>query len=255
MLDKHSLATAIKKIIYPRGEHYYFSGNRIRFQVGSRPLKRKYINSESWVVRNELLQLEYFEKHYRKGDVIWDLGAHFGEYSLFAASMNSAKDRVFAFEPDQDALKVFRKNISLNRFEDKIFVSELVIDEKDGEVLFHSQGGNSNSHIVSGKYTKDDGMVRLRSKSLNSLLHELPKPDVVKIDTEGAEIQILKGADELLADHSIRFICELHPYAWEGFGVTYTELCQLLERHQRKITVLDERIGLEKLPLYCSIVF
>jgi hypothetical protein len=60
----------------------------------------------------------------------------------------------------------------------------------------------------------------------------------VKIDAEGAEIRILKGAKRVLASNA-DVVCELHPYAWPEFGNTFAELKMLVAAAGRHIRYLD----------------
>ena len=95
----------------------------------------------------------------------------------------------------------------------------------------------------------------MNCRSLNSLVKELPAPSFVKIDTEGAEIDILKGASELLKNSSVKFICELHPFAWDHFGVTYSEFTDILAAHGRTIKLLDDQKSMSELPYYGTVLF
>lgn len=60
----------------------------------------------------------------------------------------------------------------------------------------------------------------------------------MKLDTEGAEINILRGAPKLLRSGAT-IICELHPYAWEEFGTSFKELLALVGDSGKTIEYLD----------------
>jgi Methyltransferase FkbM domain len=70
-------------------------------------------------------------------------------------------------------------------------------------------------------------------------VQQCPEPRLIKIDTEGAEIRILKGAQRCLSGGS-RIICELHPYAWPDFGNSLDELKELVKASGRRIRYLDQ---------------
>ncbi len=82
---------------------------------------------------------------------------------------------------------------------------------------------------------------------------EMGFPDWIKLDTEGAEISILKGAQEVLKSKTI-ILCELHPYAWEEFGVTYSDLLDIVKRFGKNIKYLDESLKLEDGPHYGTVI-
>ena len=86
--------------------------------------------------------------------------------------------------------------------------------------------------------------IRVPLVTLDSYLseHNLPEPRCVKIDAEGAEIRILKGAKQVLASNA-DIVCELHPYAWPEFGNTLAELKDLAAAAGRRIRYLDQGHG------------
>lgn len=254
MINRHTLAKTLKKIIYPRGETYLFANNRLRFKVGSRPIRRKYLTSENDIDRNDVLQINYLENNFRSHHVLWDVGSHHGHYSIFAASVARSANQVFSFEPDSDARAVQRENIQLNNFKEKITLLDIAVSNSDGVREFSAQQGNANSHLLSGEHATN-GAVTVETKTLNSLLQSLPRPSFVKIDTEGAEVDILTTAGDLLADASIHFICELHPFAWDYFNVNFDQLLAALAKHGRTITPIDPDKKVADLPFYGTVLF
>ena len=254
-MNKHGIVRALKKILFSKGENYLFNNTSLRFLPGTRPIKRKYINAKSDVVRNDVLQIEYFEKHFSPTDVLWDIGSHNGHYSLFAASVVEGKNQVFSFEPDKDAMAIQKKNITLNKFEQKIKTYPIAVSNTDGHLQFHSMSGNSNSRIAKESDLQNADIISVPTKTLNILLKELPQPTFVKIDTEGAEIDILRSASDLLANNTIKFICELHPFAWDTFSVEYSEFETILKKYGRKISLLDTKKSISDLPYYGTIFF
>jgi Methyltransferase FkbM domain len=67
----------------------------------------------------------------------------------------------------------------------------------------------------------------------------LPEPRCVKIDTEGAEIRVLKGARRLLSGKTT-VLCELHPYAWSQYGNSFDELKTVVAQSGRRMRYLDQ---------------
>ena len=250
-----SIVKLIKNILYVRGEKYDFSATSLRFMPNTRPARMVYLESGNDIVRNDLLQIKFLEKQFKPGQVIWDIGSHYGHYSIFAASVSDQKDRVFSFEPDAKARTVQVKNIAMNSLQDRIKIMDVAVSTADGTVDFLELNGNSNSHIINGATVSDSKVKRIQSRSLDSLLMEIPCPDYVKIDTEGAEIDILRGGSALLSNPKVNFICELHPFAWDAFGVTYAEFEHLMQKHNRTITLLDQRKSLSDLPFYGTVLF
>src|SRR5947207_1488321 len=116
------IVRTLKKLLYPFGEPYLFAGKKLLFEANTRPIKREYLHNHSDVVRNDVLQINYFESQFKPSHVIWDIGSHHVHYSIFAASIANAAGQVFSFEPDDTARSVQNHNIKLNRFTKKIEV-------------------------------------------------------------------------------------------------------------------------------------
>jgi FkbM family methyltransferase len=254
-MNRHSFITAFKGIIYSKGEGYVFNNKRLLFAVGSRPVKRKYINSASDVVRNDVLQINYFEQHFKPEQVLWDIGSHHGHYSIFAASISKGSGQVFSFEPDSVARERQKKNIKLNQLENKITISDMAVSDHNGTLHFHALGGNANSHIIKDDNFSDNNTIEVKTKTLDTLAKELPLPNYIKIDTEGAEIDILKAGGSLLENRNITFICELHPFAWDSFNVKYDDFLAILKKYNRQVRLLDTNKKPGDLPYYGTVLF
>lgn len=254
-MNRHKLAGIFKKVVYPHGEPYTFKEKTLFFTVGSRPLRRKYINSKTDTVRNDLLQIEYFEREFKPTDVLWDVGSHHGHYSIFAASLVKGDNQVFSFEPDADAMTVQQQNIRRNGFESKITLMNIAISGIDGQMMFSPQHGNANSHLVKSSSSEGSELIAVETATLNTLCGEIAKPTFVKIDTEGAEIDIMANASELLSDRSVTFVCELHPFAWRDMGVHYEDFLQSLEQFGRVPVPLDPLKSATDLPFYGTVLF
>ena len=255
MINRHQIALLIKKLIFGKHENYRFYNQNLRFLTGTRPIKRKYQNANSDVVRNDVLQINFFEENFKPGDVLWDIGSHHGHYSIFAAAIAANVNQVFSFEPDMAANQMQVKNIAANGFQERIKLFNIAVAGEDGMLMFDSQNGNSNSHIVKDQATPATNTVKVTAKTIDTLLNELPRPGFVKIDTEGAEIDILQKADGLLADKNVQFICELHPFAWDAFDVKYETFTNLLKTHGRVLTLLDTSKRIADLPFYGTVLF
>ena len=254
-MNKHDIIKRIKKIIVGDTEQYNFNNNRLRFLTGSRPIKRKYVNADSDVVRNDVLQINYMEENFKETDILWDIGSHYGHYAIFAASIAKGNGQVFSFEPDAVARKIQERNIELNSFSDKITIFSDAVSNTNGVLYFKELGGNSNSHIVKTDPLTDDHINSVNSVTLDSLAEKLACPTFVKIDTEGAEIDILSKAGSLLKNKNVQFICELHPFAWDAFNVKYETFTNLLKEHGRAITLLDTNKHITGLPFYGTVLF
>lgn len=229
-----------KQLVYGwHGEPYEFGGQTLRFIPGTRPVRRKYLHSANWVNRDDVLEVLWLEAHLKAGDIALDVGAHYGIYSVLMAARAS---KVIAFEPDPYARAMLARNVKLNSKSDVISVEAFACSDREGDEIFFTRGGNGNSSLArSGigppSLTVDE--VRVSTSTLDRYLtkHALC-PQIARIDAEGAEIRILKGAPELLAS-DCAILCELHPYAWPEFGNSLAELESLVAQAGREVRYLD----------------
>lgn len=161
----------------------------------------------------------------QEGDVVADVGASLGLYTLAFAQKAGADGHIHAFEPDPETAITLRRQVSLNQLSQRVTVHEVVIGDHDGAVSFAS-GHGSESH-VQHEAGANGGLPR-ELRRLDSVLPD--RLDVLKIDTEGYELAVLRGATRLLTSPTgpRTLIIEVHPFAWKTFGVTGTELLQIL---------------------------
>lgn len=160
-------------------------------------------NHGCWLGSFEYEKRVLFEEHVTKGDVIWDIGANVGFYTLLSSQLTGSTGKVFAFEPLPRNLGYLRKHIKLNN-RSNIEVKPYAIADKEGEIGF--TGERSTAHI------SDQGDKKVEVLTLDGLINseELPLADVVKIDIEGAEAKALKGGERFFRTHSPKVFLATH---------------------------------------------
>jgi len=253
--------TLAKRIFYfGRGEPICYGNLRLRYLPGTRPLRLKYINSENPVVRGDARQIQFFLDHVKSGDFVLDIGGHAGQYAVIFAAKTGTDGRVISFEPDPWARDVLRKNLNLNGFAQRVQVEEIALTDKVGNMPFFSKGGNSQSSLARSALGGEaaDPQVTTLTVNTDTLDNYLAKrslgvPQWLKLDTEGAEINILRGAPLLLKSDA-KIICELHPFAWPEFGTNFQELLELVRAAGKQIEYLDERCKIANGPVYGSVL-
>lgn len=154
--------------------------------------------------------------------VVWDVGANIGLYSRWLASRLGA-GRVVAFEPMSQNLPELRHNIEIGGLTGRVTVVPWALSNRDGELDFQIDDVQSASGSIDlvrqGKASAGRQALRLppktekvQSRSIDSILgsKELPVPDVLKVDVEGAESLVLEGGDRFLSSHSPLLVIETH---------------------------------------------
>ena len=148
----------------------------------------------------ELFELE-------EGMVFLDVGAHIGKYAVRAAVKVGDNGRVIAVEPDRDNFELLVKNIALNGLRNCIPL-RIAAYSSEGELnLF--RGPSSAEHSTCEDFGK--GSYKVRARVLDNVLKEIGVAgvDMIKIDVEGAEIDVLRGLEETLRKGKTRLIMEV----------------------------------------------
>jgi FkbM family methyltransferase len=220
----------------------------------------KYLESGDFTTRNELRQIEFLLDNVHQGDLAFDVGAHAGQYAILLGALVGARGHVYSFEPDAIARTILDRNISLNEFAGRVTIETVALSDRNGTHNFFSLGGNSMSSLARTGLGTAATSVAVSETTVETVrlddfvkTRQLPVPQWIKIDTEGAEIAILRGARETL--RSVRgILCELHPYTWEEFGSTFQELLDLVEVAGRTIRYLDPDVKVSDGAVYGTVV-
>jgi len=242
----HKRIIEAKKFWYGnQGEPIQYGNHKLRYVAGTRPVRMKYIDSPDVVVRNDVRQIGFFLDNVKSGDFVLDIGGHFGQYAVLLGALVSESGRVVSFEPDPQARQTLLKNLELNNLQQRVEIEDVALFDRNGNHTFFSNGADSMSSLARsglGENAASANVVeyQVATMRLDDYLagRNLTNPSFAKLDTEGAEINILKGAPNLLQSN-ITILCELHPYAWPEFGTDFDELLQLVETAGKKIEYLD----------------
>jgi FkbM family methyltransferase len=182
--------------------------------------------NRSFWLRHPLLHEGYsfgsLHRLVRPGDVVYDVGANIGLHVRFVVGCLHAR-QVVAFEPAYDNVQLLKKNVELGQMADRVRVLPIALADVDGEQEFQLDDVSSASGVLNsvsvGKASesrKQYGFPPLTTTvqvaTLDSLVERerLPAPDVIKVDIEGAEGLMLRGARKTLERFSPKLAIELH---------------------------------------------
>jgi len=188
--------------------------------------------------KNERSFLEEVLSELKPDDVFWDIGANLGLYSLFAA--NSPGVNVVAFEPNPMTVKKINDNIALNK-KSNIEVLKLALSDTKGLVKFDSMENRGNHGLAHIAFEKTSNTINVETNSGDKLIEDgaAPRPDIVKIDVEGAEYLVIKGMQNTLTDCRVLF-CEVHRQIRE-YGQSEEELESMLKNLGFSLERIQER--------------
>ncbi len=135
----------------------------------------------------------------RAGDVFVDAGANVGSYTVLASAVVGA--RSLTIEPGENALLSLRRNIDVNRINDRVTVFPCAVGASQGELAFTTGLDTMNRAAVAG----EPGVRMVEQRSIDSITEGFA-PVMLKMDVEGHEEQVLAGAASLLAMTSLKAI-------------------------------------------------
>lgn len=199
--------------------------------------------------------LETFCSWMKPATVFYDLGANMGFYSLLANRFIK-EGRIIAFEPSPRARQLFEKQIELNRERmqgNRITILPYAVADGDKELEFTDHPSDGNTYIpASPAFHSAAGKLFVKTCSIDGLIQQgYDKPDVIKIDVEGAEGDVLKGAVETIRSCRPRILLATHDWHLPGIKdqcVRFLkELGYTLQHtgtHNKQVTGLDDFICL-----------
>lgn len=186
------------RLDYPAAEIYLRLGSREEFH------RLHSCRKEPWTVR-------WIEQHLRTGEVLYDVGANIGTYSLVAAKAAPGA-RVVAFEPSPANFEALNANVSLNELGDQITSLPLALGDRPAvaRIGAGTDPPGSSAPLNGPGVTTAAALI----ERLDDLVDRfrLPLPNHVKIDTDGQELAVIAGGAELLSAPTMRSIMvELDP--------------------------------------------
>jgi FkbM family methyltransferase len=160
--------------------------------------------------------IEWLETSFRPGDVLYDVGANVGSYSFVGYVVAGGDCTIYAFEPSFSTFAALCRNVFINDCGDSIVPLQLALSDETNLLTFnysnitagtamHSVGAAINQ---SGQPFQPSYKQQMLSYRLDDLIDQftLHPPNHIKIDTDGAELRILRGAEKTLADPRLRTI-------------------------------------------------
>ncbi len=156
----------------------------------------------------------WFETFFKKGDIFYDIGANVGAYSLMASKLFDGKVKVYAFEPGFPNFAQLSKNIFINDSQENIIPVQIALSDQTKIDIFHYSnlipGGalhalgkpiDYKGEVFKPIYKQP--IVAFQLDDFISLFN-IPTPNHVKIDVDGNEFKILRGAQQTLCRPTLR---------------------------------------------------
>ena len=165
----------------------------------------------------------------KKGDTFLDIGASFGQYALLASKIVGDTGRVVAFEPDPVSFSWLADNVRRNRLTN-VVIEPIALGEQNGTLdLYIGSPQNLGTTSFRQQYNFSGRRVRVPVCSLDEYCeaHGVTCVNAIKLDVEGAELLVLRGASNVLAMRPT-FIVEFEESNQQRFGFSCAQLERLL---------------------------
>ncbi|HEB28534.1 MAG TPA: FkbM family methyltransferase [Porticoccus sp.] len=188
----------------------------------------------------EIYETQLILERLKPGINFVDVGANIGYYTLIAADQVGSSGFVAAFEPDPENFLLLEKNLAENNFNFVEAVNAGLSDaDRDGS-LFLSDSNFGDHQIYDAGDGRDSRSIQLLNGA-EYLQEKIKTIDLLKIDTQGAESQVMSGLLPLLqrSGKTLTIIIEFWPYGLRQSGSSAHQLVDMLMTLQLPLRIID----------------
>ena len=193
---------------------------------------------------------DLIQKNIFSGNIVVDIGANIGFFTLIMANGVKKEGKVFSFEPELENYKLLSKNVKENNLQN-IILENKAVGNKNGstEMYLASKENNiysqSMHRIFSSKIVSQNSTpITIKIIKLDDFFEKLDlikKIDLIKIDVEGAEFDVLKGMDKILdSNKDLKIIMEFSLENLQDFGSKPDEVLDFLLKKNFKLWKINE---------------
>jgi FkbM family methyltransferase len=180
----------------------------------------------------EPLCFDFVRRYCRPGTVAFDIGANIGVFTVAMARRVGGSGKVFAFEPTPRLRDTLIRVLRLNGVADQVQVRAEAVGGRIGEAEFYDTGhlgAVANSLVARADarhYT-----VAVTTVDATRHAERVGRVAAIKIDVEGAEVEVLRGAEQTLAEDKPAINLGVHPKAIRAAGENLESLWHLIVPH------------------------
>jgi FkbM family methyltransferase len=175
--------------------------------------------------------VDIFRKLLSPGMVVFDIGANIGQYSLVASERVGKTGKVHGFEPDPTTFAWLDRNIKLNQSSNVALNQVALFSESGKKTLYLANARDTGSNSFAIPWTFSGRTCEVTCSTVNDYLRKekITHVDVLKIDVEGSELAILRGASALMdAEDKPVLLVEFEEERQAHFGTSCAHLANFL---------------------------
>jgi len=207
-----------------------------------------WLSKRSWTsiyLRYEANTARIISTNLNLGDTFWDVGANIGLFSLYASKIVGPTGKVVSFEPAPETFELLSANV---RGCETIQALPYGIGNENSNTLMSVQGASTGASFVkevvelSQIYHKDTPLIQVPVSiyKMDTLPGKInSRPNLIKIDIEGFEVEALRGAENILDEFRPILVIEIHPLQLSMCGSHENEVFDLLRRHDYDCEVFN----------------
>lgn len=175
-------------------------------------------------------QAELLHRYLKPGMTYFDIGAHFGQFSLIASKLVGSEGKVHCFEATKYTYDQLIKNIELNKASNINPNYNAIFNKPDTLEIQVCVPGKGEFNALGKPLRPEDqviGVEKVPAITLDDYCkeHGIDQIDLMKIDTNGAELQVLQGAERILsAANAPALVCEFNDTTFEDMGYTPADI-------------------------------
>lgn len=201
----------------------------------------------------DLNETKALAKIVQKDFQIVEVGSNFGVHTLYMADLVGKNGKIYAFEANPHVSKYLKQSVSLNGLQDRIEVFEMAASNKSYKGLMQYGIKNIGGGFIlddtakSRKSCEDGHCTPIQVTTLDRVISNHQKIDMLKIDAEGAEFWILEGAKSLLLNPDILLMMEWETEHFKRNQINISEFIQFLKDQRFYVWAITKKGELKPL--------
>lgn len=205
-------------------EGVVFDYHGARFRLWNSPVSQYmyFHNSPRWLVTADVL---FLKRLLRPGDVVIDIGANVGPICISLAKYLGDSSRIYAFEPHPRIFDYLQGNLQLNSLRN-VEAYNCALGDIEGETHFTDLCNDDANYVVRDE-TSGENVIRVALRRLDSFEFAHRPVTLIKIDTEGYELFVLRGAEKALNNTQFLYL-EAYEPNYRRFGYSLGDMVEFL---------------------------
>ncbi|MCW4029813.1 MAG: FkbM family methyltransferase [Candidatus Bathyarchaeota archaeon] len=193
-------------------------------------------------------QISVFLRGVKEGDIVFDVGANIGEFTILLSHVVGPNGKVHAFEPVPQTFEKLSQNVAKSPIKKQVVLNEIALSDHLGNAKIYMPISETTEASLTGhtyacwrSQSVQSFDCRLQTLDNYVEVNHIERVDFVKMDVEGAEMLVLQGMEKLLQGPSPPMLMlEAFPSWLKDFGFTIQDLFNLLTEHGYSVYFLGK---------------